>query len=108
MAGLLAVLAAFSAILVHTQPRRSCAAIMRTSERPALPGCRETAIFGPAKQTSSDEVFAAIKRTFQALDDEIIKEATSCDIADCQFGGSTAVIALRVGHVSHNHTALHV
>ena len=58
-----------------------------------LPACREKAIFGPAKQTSSDEVFAAIKRTFQALDDEIIKEATSCDIADCQFGGSTAVIA---------------
>ena len=24
----------------------------------------------------------------------------SCDIADCQFGGSTAVIALRIGHVS--------
>lgn len=45
-------------------------------------------------------MFAAIKRTFQALDDEIIKEAMSCDIADCQFGGSTAVIALRIGHVS--------
>ena len=65
-----------------------------------LPDCREKAIFGPAKQTSSDEVFAAIKRTFQALDDEIIKEAMSCDIKDCQFGGSTAVIALRIGHVS--------
>ena len=53
-------------------------------------------------------MFAAIKRTFQALDDEIIKEATSCDIADCQFGGSTAVIALRIGHVSRDHTASHV
>ncbi|CAL5218369.1 g37 [Coccomyxa viridis] len=62
---------------------------------------REKAIFGPAKQTSSDEVFAAIKRTFQTLDDEILKEATSCDIADCQFGGSTAVIALRIGHVMY-------
>lgn len=45
-------------------------------------------------------MFAAIKRTFQALDDEIIKEALSSDIKDCQFGGSTAVIALRIGHVS--------
>lgn len=45
-------------------------------------------------------MFAAIKRTFRTLDDEIIKEARSCDIADCQFGGSTAVIALRIGHVS--------
>ncbi len=71
-----------------------------------LPDCREKAIFGPAKQTSSDEVFAAIKRTFQTLDDEIIKEATSCDIADCQFGGSTAVIALRIGHVSTVSSAL--
>ena len=52
-------------------------------------------------QSARDEVFGAIKRAFLTLDDEILTQAHESGCADCQFGGTTALMALRIGHVSH-------
>ena len=61
---------------------------------------REPAVFGALDRPSlRDEVFEAIKRTFTALDAEIIKEAKTSGVTDCQYGGTTALIALCIGHV---------
>jgi hypothetical protein len=70
---------------------------------------REPAVFGLQQGTARDEVFMAIKRTFQALDDEILNQARTSGTADCQFGGTTALMALQSGHVrapsdSHSHS----
>jgi len=50
-------------------------------------------------QSARDEVFGAIKRSFRRLDDEILEQARTSGCADCQFGGTTALMALRIGHV---------
>ncbi len=50
-------------------------------------------------QSARDEVFGAIKRVFLALDEEILHQARSSGCADCQFGGTTALMALRISHV---------
>ena len=52
-----------------------------------------------SEQSARDEVFDAIKRAFLALDDEILAQARNSGCADCQFGGTTALMALRIGHV---------
>ena len=60
--------------------------------------CRQPAIFGVLEAPSPrDEIFEAIKRTFIALDKEIIDRAESSDVADCQYGGTTALMVLRIG-----------
>ncbi|CAL8470335.1 g9877 [Coccomyxa elongata] len=59
----------------------------------------EPAVFGMSGQSARDEVFGAIKRAFLALDEEILDQARNSGCADCQFGGTTALMALRIGHV---------
>lgn len=61
---------------------------------------REPAVFGALERPSPrDEVFEAIKRTFTALDAEICEDARTSGVTDCQYGGTTALIALCIGHV---------
>ncbi|EIE26090.1 protein serine/threonine phosphatase 2C [Coccomyxa subellipsoidea C-169] len=60
---------------------------------------KEPAVFGMQGQSARDEVFGAIKRAFLTLDDEILTQAHESGCADCQFGGTTALMALRIGHV---------
>ena len=62
-----------------------------------VPG-REPAVFGAVEpQGGRDPVFEAITRTFDTLDREIIDVSNSSNVPDCQFGGSTALAALRIG-----------
>ena len=61
---------------------------------------REAAVFGAGGQSARDEVFGAIKRVFAAVDGDILEAAKADEEPDCQFGGTTAVIALRIGQVS--------
>lgn len=56
-------------------------------------------MFGRLQQTSRDEVFSALKRTFHTLDNEILEQARTSGAADCQFGGTTALMVLQSGHV---------
>ncbi len=59
---------------------------------------REPAIFGAVAPTGGrDPIFEAIKRTFSALDEEIIHVAEHSNVPNCQFGGTTALIALLIG-----------
>lgn len=57
-------------------------------------------MFGAGGQSARDEVFGAIKRVFAAVDADILASARASDEPDCQFGGTTAVVALRIGQVS--------
>ena len=57
-------------------------------------------MFGAGGQSARDEVFGAIKRAFAAVDKDILDAARASDEPDCQFGGTTAIIALRIGQVS--------
>ncbi len=46
------------------------------------------------------ELLEVIERTFKQLDDEIAEAALASDIKECQFGGTTALMALISGRVS--------
>ena len=64
--------------------------------------CREPAIFEDTTRPASEnkELLEVIERTFKQLDDEIAEAALASDIKECQFGGTTALMALISGRVS--------
>jgi putative heme degradation protein len=44
-------------------------------------------------------VHEAITRVFKALDTEILDQAQKSNLEICQFGGTTALVALHIGRV---------
>jgi hypothetical protein len=48
---------------------------------------------------SRDAIHEAIKRSFKALDEEILDQAKKSDIKECQYGGTTALMTLCIGRV---------
>jgi hypothetical protein len=69
---------------------------------------REAAVFGRGGASARDEVFAALNRAFKAVDADILQQARDSNVIDCQFGGTTAVVALRIGHVRAAAAFLHL
>lgn len=62
--------------------------------------CREPQLFNANKGSTTDEVCEAIMRTFKTLDKEILEDAHCSKIKDCQYGGTTALLALCIGQVT--------
>ena len=50
--------------------------------------------------SENQELPEAIKRTFKQLDDDIAQAALASEIKECQFGGTTALMALINGRLS--------
>ena len=61
--------------------------------------CREKQLFNANKGSTRDEVCEAIMRTFKTLDKEILEDAECSKTKDCQYGGTTALLALCIGQV---------
>ena len=82
-------------VAMHGLPHSACSV-----GNAAHPAClrREPAIFGAVAPTGGrDPIFEAIKKTFNVLDEEIIHVAEHSNVPDCQFGGTTALMALIIG-----------
>lgn len=60
---------------------------------------REPALYGVGTLGNKDAIKDAIKRCFKALDDEILEQAQTSDVKECQFGGTTALMILAFGQV---------
>ena len=63
--------------------------------------CREPAVFSNDGKPACEnqELLEIIERTFKQLDDEIAQAALASEIKECQFGGTTALMALICGRV---------
>ncbi|BDA46808.1 probable Integrin-linked kinase-associated serine/threonine phosphatase 2C at C-terminar half [Coccomyxa sp. Obi] len=60
---------------------------------------REPQLFNANKGSTRDEVCDVIMRSFKTLDKEILEDAHCSKIKDCQYGGTTALLALCIGQV---------
>lgn len=59
----------------------------------------------PASEES--KLHEAIKQAFRSMDEDIIQAAVHSDVAECKFGGTTALMALICGRVRRHHTHIY-